>query len=158
MLCISPIDDRIVLFGQSCVGKTTFAARLPSHAHVCFDALFPWHQIETLGLSTSAALDHVAAACVQERYVLDGWHLGGADGRLLPAGAAVYVVYAPYRQIIGQYRVPVGDHDEHRAMFDRWYRGVNYDELPGVRYILNAGEFVETTREEFVTFLSARSP
>jgi hypothetical protein len=90
--------------------------------------------------------------------VLDGWHLGGADGRLLPAGAAVYVVYAPYRQIIGQYRVPVGDQDEHRAMFDRWYRGVNYDELPGVRYILNAGEFVETTREEFVTFLSARSP
>ena len=32
-------DDKIVLFGMSCVGKTTFAKELVNHSYYCFDDL-----------------------------------------------------------------------------------------------------------------------
>lgn len=153
---LKPLDDRVVIFGMSCVGKTTFARLFPE-AHRCFDALFPWHLIETFGLSTTAALEHVRRSVGDGHFVLDGWHLADRAGHFLPPGAAVYVVYAPYDQILAQYRIPVIDHEEFRPMFDEWYRSVPYDELPGTRYFRNAGEFVETDREAFLISLPARS-
>lgn len=154
VICNKPLDDRIVVFGQSCVGKTTFALQLLEHRYYCFDALFQWHLIETLGLSTEANFRHIQSVCDAPRFVLDGWHLADREGRFLPVGAAAYVVYAPYETIISQYRVPVASPTEHLPMFGKWYYEINYDELPGTRYFSNEGEFVETTREDYVTFLA----
>lgn len=157
MQCLKPLDRRIVVFGQSCVGKTTFARQLTTHRYCHFDWLFPWHLIETFGLSTSAALEHVRNNCSRSPFVLDGWHLADKEGEYLPEGSCVYVVYAPYEQIISQYRIPVTDPEEFRMMYDKWYRTVPYEKLPGTRYFLNAGEFVETSRESFLSSLPERS-
>src|SRR4051812_21762650 len=114
MICLKPSDGRIVVFGQSCVGKTTFAKQLNGHVYHCFDELFHWHLIETFGLSIESNLVHIRNVCqASDKFVLDGWHLSDKDGLFLPAGAVVYVVYAPYDQIISQYRVPVYEHEEH---------------------------------------------
>lgn len=153
MQCLKPLDERIVLFGQSCVGKTTFALQVADHGYRCFDALFPWHLIETLGLSISAALEHVREACGDGPFVLDGWHLADRDGLYLPVGACVYVVYAPYQTILRQYRVPVTDPLEYWPMYQKWYAEVTYGRLPGVRYFLNTGEFRETSSESFLSSL-----
>ncbi len=138
-------SDKIVMWGMSCVGKTTFAKRL-SHDYLCFDAMFPWHDIETLGLSIDVSLDAIRQECERhERFVLDGWHLADPLVEHCPR-ATIYVVYAPYEQIISQYRVPVDSADQHYCMFKQWY-DIGFP----ARYFLNRGEFVETTREEFLT-------
>jgi GTPase SAR1 family protein len=147
------MQDKIVVYGMSCSGKTTFARTLIEHTYHCFDAMFPWHLIETLGLSAFSALQHVQRQCTGDRYVLDGWHLSDKEGLLLPQGASVYVVYAPYERIISQYRVSVEDFWQHLSMFRKWYYEVDYDQLPCVHYISNEGQFVERSREHFLTLL-----
>lgn len=143
-----PLDDRIVVFGMSCAGKTTFSQLLP-RPYYCFDWLFQWHLVEGLGCSPSANLEHVSRECSSAQFVLDGWHLSDKTGRYLPVGAVVYVVYSEYDRIVSQYRVPYSDPDEFRGMFAKWYHGVDYNQLPGVRYFLNDGSFVETDSIEF---------
>lgn len=149
---LAPLDDRVVLFGQSCAGKTTFASLLSDRTYYCFDAMFHWHLIETLGLSIEANLQYVKDHCTADRYVLDGWHLADKRGRFLPPGAMIYVVFAPYETIIAQYRIPVTRPDEHRAMHRRWYQEVQYSDF-GARYFLNDGDFSEITQDQFYAFL-----
>lgn len=151
---LKPFDDKVVLFGQSCSGKTTFSKLLKEHNYYCFDELFQWHMVETLGLSTEANLCHVSNFCTASRYVLDGWHLADKEGRWLP-DASVYVVYATYNQIIEQYRIPVSRQEEHWSMFKKWYHEIDYPSLKS-RYFLNEGQghnFVETSEGDFLQFL-----
>lgn len=138
---------------MSCVGKTTFAHQLCEQgrpSYLCFDSLYPWHCIETLGLSISAALRTVAEVCEgHESFVLDGWNLADADGDYLPKQSSVYVVYAPYDQIIGQYRVPVPRFEQHLPMYKRWY-GIDLSRFSRCYWRSMPGKhFVETTEDEF---------
>lgn len=143
----------IIVMGMSCVGKTTYAQTLKDHIYYCFDALFPWNDIESLGLSTEEGLKHVRDSCVDPKFVLDGWHLSDPTGELFPP-AEVHVVYAPYDQIISQYRVPVEDHNQHRPMFRKWYHDIKYPSFQRSSFIQNDGHsFVETSLEDFLTFL-----
>lgn len=145
-------NDKIVVFGQSCAGKTTFSKRLENHSYVCFDELFQWHLIETLGLSIKCNLQYVKDFCdglKKQKYILDGWHLSDKSGMYLPKDVAVYVVWASYEKIISQYRIPVVDIEEFRPMYRKWYCEVNYFDLPNVRYFENNGDFVEITEEQF---------
>lgn len=144
------LDDRIVLFGQSCAGKTTFAQTLKNHTYYCFDYLFQWHYIETFGLSISENFKYIQDHCVSEKFVLDGWHLSDKKGEYLPNGAAVYVIWAPYEKIISQYRVKVYHPDEHRSMYKKWYIDVDYDLFDNVRYFSNLDRFEEISRDEFI--------
>lgn len=137
-----PLEDKIVLFGMSCSGKTTFAKGLCARQYHCFDALFQWHLIETLGLSIEANLKHIQKVCSEDRWVLDGWHLGDKEGEFLPVGSTVCVIYSSYQKIIDQYRVPVVEPLVH--MYRKWY-GINYEAFAGTRYILNDGDFQETS-------------
>lgn len=146
--------DRIVVFGMSCAGKTTFAQTLFDHHYYCFDLLFHWHLIETCGLSTDANLEEIRDGCTEPKYVLDGWHLADAEGRLLPQ-AVVYVVFADYDRIIDQYRVPVRDRMEHWQMFCRWYQ-IHYEHFPHVCYVENTGKFEQRTPEYFRQFVAAQ--
>lgn len=148
---LTPLDDKIVVMGMSCSGKTTFAKQLDHHYH-CFDALFQWHVIETLGLSIAANLKQLSKICTEDKYVLDGWNLADKECRYLPEGAVVYVVYAPYEQIIKQYRIHVSDPEEFRPMFHKWYYEIEYPRLH-CRYFANGGTFTETTEKEFISFL-----
>lgn len=140
-------DDKIVLFGMSCVGKTTFAKQLTTHTYYCFDAMFKWHQIEALGLSAEANFKHIQESCDAERFVIDGWHLSDKNGKYLPEGSRAYVVYANYDRIIRQYRIAVDDHEQHRHMYEKWY-GIDYQAM-NARYYLNESEFKETNYDEF---------
>jgi len=140
--------EKIIIWGMSCSGKTTFAKLLSQtegHQYYCFDALYPWHTIETLGLSIDAALTFVSASCTASKFVLDGWNLADIHGVHMPRGSSIYVVYNSYDYIIGQYRKKVRHFDEHRQMFARWYD----IQIPNVRYFLNNGAFVETSAETF---------
>ena len=150
--------DRVVIMGCSCVGKSTMARLMTDHHYVCFDSLFPWHEIETFGLSTTAALQSVKEFCEQfPKFVLDGWHLSDVAGDWFPEGVAVYVLYADYDQVIDQYRRPVDEHEEHREMFNKWY-DLEYEKYPGVRYFENCrGEFAERFVDDFRYFLSTKS-
>ena len=115
--------DRIIIWGMSCVGKTTFAQRIAKDVgseYVCFDAHFPWHTIETLDGSPVAGLGHLSELCSTEKCIVDGWHLSGADWSHFPEDYMVYVLVAPYDQIIDQYRVPVDHRDQHLNMFKKW--------------------------------------
>jgi len=145
-------DDKIVIMGMSCSGKTVFAKQFTDHHYYCFDSLFQWHTVETLGLSTEANMKHVSNFCNADRYVLDGWHLSDKKGKWLPEGSSVYVVYASYDHIIDQYRVPVRDREQHRHMFKKWYYEIDYPSLSS-RYFLNEGQFTETSEEEFLIYV-----
>ena len=136
------------------MGKTTYAQTLKDHVYYCFDALFPWNDIESLGLSTEEGLKHVRDSCVDPKFVVDGWHLSDPTGKLFPSDVAVHVVYAPYDQIISQYRVSVEDHDQHRPMFRKWYHEIKYPVFQSFNFFLNTGySFVETSLEDFIGFL-----
>ena len=134
---LKPLDDQISLMGMSCSGKTTFAGLL-EHEYYCFDALFPWHQIETFGMSITKSLDHVARCCVSERFVLDGWHTADLEGKHLPP-TSVYVIYSSYNHIVSQYRRQVLNHLEYFPMYRKWYSYNN----PEARYFFNQGDFIE---------------
>jgi hypothetical protein len=148
--CFRSLDDRIVVFGMSCVGKTTFARALLGHHYHCFDSLFHWYELETLGLSYEENIKQVRDVCDMgpKKFVLDGWSLSDPKGLFLPE-ASVYVVYASYEQIIDQYRVPVSSVGEFSRMFYRWYGEVEYHSLPGIRYFKNERQFRETMPFEF---------
>jgi adenylate kinase family enzyme len=151
-------DDKIVLFGMSCAGKTYFANNyLEDHTYYCFDAMFNWHGIETMGLSISANMKALVRQCKSERYVLDGWHLCDKQGEYIPEDATVYVIYADYARIVDQYRIEVNHPEEYRSMFHKWYSGVTYHTFPRVRYWENTGNFLERPYEAFQAFLFRNS-
>jgi len=142
-------SERIVIWGMSCVGKTTFAQQI-DRPYLCFDALFPWHEIETFGLSVSAAMTYVGMVMAShEQFVLDGWHLSDQEGGEFPSNTTSYVLYAPYERIVGQYRAPVDDPEQHRVMFEKWY---SIKHPSPTRYFVNDGSFVETSEDEFRLF------
>lgn len=146
---IDNIDDKIVIFGQSCSGKTTFAKLLAQHHYYCFDNLFEWHQFECLGLSAEMNFRHICEICQSPKYVLDGWHLADKEGKYLPKNSRVYVVYCSYEQIVDQYRIEVKQRDEYLMMYKRWYSDVDYEKLHA-RYVKNdKQQFIETDRQEF---------
>lgn len=141
-------SKRIVIFGMSCVGKTTFAQDIPRR-YLCFDALFPWHSMETLGLPFGAAMERVKSECeCLSEFVLDGWHLGDEGCWYFPSGTTAYVLISPYYKIIEQYRVSVDDPNQHLGMFKNWY-SIKYPSP--TRYFVNDGSFVEISEKEFIT-------
>jgi hypothetical protein len=149
---LSPLDEKIIVWGQSCVGKTHFSQQL-DRPYLCFDALFRWHEIETLGFSPTKNLEYISSLMTGP-CVLDGWHLSDPHGGLMPRDAVVYILYAPYRQIIEQYRVPVREYYEHHMMFHRWYKIEPTAFQNKLRYVRNTvGSFIETTYEQFSAFM-----
>lgn len=145
------------MYGMSCVGKTYYAQTLrdhDNHEYYCFDAMFNWHAIETMGLSTSANLKSVAKRCVASKYVLDGWHLSDREGKYLPKDCMVYVVFAEYPSIIQQYRIEVASPEEHRYMFHKWYNDIPYEKFARVRYWENLGRFIERPAVAYQAFLA----
>ena len=151
-----PLPQRIVIFGQSCSGKTTFARSLPVHEHVEFDRYFPWHVYEAFGGDHRRLLAEVLTHCPPAPHALDGWHLSDAGGECLPSGHSVVCVYCDYERLVSQYRIPVSDPEEFRRMHTRWYREVDYAALPGVRFFRNGGSsFDEMSPAEFFEVASA---
>ena len=113
---------RVVTWGMSCVGKTTMAGLMNDHAYFCFDAMFNWHEIETLGLSINANLKHIRDICEPlQNFVIDGWHLADNQGLLFPKNTTAYVLYDEYDSIINRYRVKVDDRMQHISMYRKWY-------------------------------------
>lgn len=144
---LSPHSDRIVCWGMSCVGKTTFAKLMTDHTYFCFDAMFNWHLIETLGLSIEANLRHVSEVCdTAANFVLDGWHLADKTGSLFPPGTTAYVVCDDYESIIKRYRVPVLDKLQHMPMYRKWY---DLQLSCPVRYFKNDGKSIVETESYF---------
>lgn len=140
-------SERIVIYGMSCVGKTTFAQSIPN-SYLCFDALFPWHTMETLGLSFDVAMKKVKSECeLNVSFVLDGWHLGDEQGVYFPSNTTAYVLIAPYCRIISQYRVQVDDPNQHLGMFKKWY-SIKYPSP--TRYFVNEGCFKEISESDFL--------
>lgn len=134
---------------MSCVGKTTFAKTI-DRQYICFDALFPWYDIELFGLSTSASLKSIRDSCIGS-FVLDGWHLSDSVGKYLPVGTTVYCLFADYEFIVKQYRIPVTEYDEFRMMFHRWYnKSLKFID---VRYWKNTGTFDEVSKDDFFIWL-----
>lgn len=115
-------SDKIIVYGMSCVGKTTFSNLIFSHQYFCFDALFDWHSIETLGLSIESNLIHICNNLKSApKFVLDGWHLFDKSCKLIPKDFQIYVIYDDYDSIIQRYRVPVLSHKDHFSMYQKWY-------------------------------------
>jgi len=117
---------KIVVFGMSQVGKTTYATSL-NVPYFCFDYLFPWALVEGFAdLSTEEALKHTIAVCEKEdSYVLDGWHLSDIHGDLLPEDCEIHVLYDHHQNIIDRYTTPVVSSDNHREMYKKWYGEIN---------------------------------
>jgi len=145
-------SPRVVIFGMSCVGKTTLAKLMTDHMYFCFDAMFNWHLVETLGMSIESNLKHVAILCDPvPNFVLDGWHLADKAGSLFPKDTTAYLLYDDYDSIIRRYRVPVLNQLQHMPMYQKWY---DLELSKPIRYIRNDGEkFVETTENEFKLLL-----
>lgn len=152
-MILENFDDKIVVFGMSCVGKTTFSKTLTEHTYYCFDYLFQWHCIETFGLSITENFKHIKEQCTANKFILDGWHLADSRGQYLPPDSAVYVIWAPYEKIISQYRVKVYEPDEHISMYHKWYIDIDYSIFDKVRYFSNLRNFEEISRKEFLTSL-----
>ncbi len=150
MILKKELDDRIVVFGMSCAGKTTFSKQLLNHHYYCFDAMFHWHLIESLGLSVTLNLEYIQNKCNQLKFVIDGWNLSDAIGNFFPSNSTVYVVYAPYEQIVKQYRIPVLDFNEFRSMYEKWYQQIDYKKFKA-RYFYNTGNcFIEKDSDDFL--------
>lgn len=141
-------SPRIVIWGMSCVGKTTMAGLMKDHTYLCFDAMFNWHLIETLGLSIETNLKHISKICdAVPNFVLDGWHLSDETGSLFPADTVAYVLYDDYDSIIRRYRVSVEDKMQHLPMFLKWYDLKL--EIPVRFFKNNMSEIRETESKEF---------
>ena len=142
-------SPRVIMYGMSCVGKTTFAQLMTDHQYFCFDALFDWYTIETLGLSIDANLQRASDLCnAAAKFVLDGWNLGDKEGQFFPSGTTAYVVYDDYDSIIDRYRVEVTNRQQHLPMFNKWY---DLELRKPARYFKNhGGDIEETGIDEFI--------
>jgi hypothetical protein len=132
---------KIVVFGMSQVGKTTYAKSLDI-PYYCFDYLFPWALVESFpDLSIDEALKHTLID-LPEHYVLDGWHLADIQGDLLPEDCEIHVLYDHHQNIIDRYSVPVVALDNHREMYKKWYGNIN-DSIRTKFYKVHYGEIPE---------------
>lgn len=145
---LKPVDNKIIVLGQSCSGKTTFAKLLENH-YYCFDALFPWHIIETFNLSIIKALEDINLQCKENCYVLDGWHTADLNCDLTPKDSNLYVVYTEYNNIVKNFPREI-NHKELIYMFKKWY---SFDKT-NARYFYNNGDFFETTIDQYKEFIS----
>lgn len=144
-------SSRVLLWGMSCAGKTTFAQTMTEHAYMCFDALFNWHLIETVCLPIDTQLKHISALCdMHPKFVIDGWHLSDKRCELSPPDTTAYVIYDDYESIIRRYRVPVSTHMEHFHMFKRWY---DLELSIPVRFFKNGDIITETDFGQFKLLL-----
>ena len=124
------------------------AGLMKDHTYLCFDAMFNWHLIETLGLSIETNLKHISKICdAVPNFVLDGWHLSDETGSLFPADTVAYVLYDDYDSIIRRYRVSVEDKMQHLPMFLKWYDLKL--EIPVRFFKNNMSEIRETESKEF---------
>lgn len=141
-------SPRIVIWGMSCVGKTTMAGLMNDHVYFCFDSMFNWHEIETLGLSINTNLKNIRNTCDPlQNFVIDGWHLADKQGLLFPKDTTVYVLYDDYDSIINRYRVNVDDRMQHMPMYRKWY---DIELSVPIRYFKNNMEsIIETDVIEF---------
>lgn len=152
MKLLQPLNKRIVCYGMSCVGKTTFAKQL-HHKYHCFDALFQWHLIESFGLSIKENFIYINDICKEEEFVIDGWHLSDLKGDFLPKDSTVYLIWSPYKKILSQYRIPVFNYNEFFDMYKKWYSNLKSPSFK-IRYILNDGDFVEVNEFDFYKMLN----
>lgn len=144
---------RIVVFGMSQVGKTTYAKSLDL-PYACFDYMFPWPLVESFpDLSINEALKNVVTlTCRSDNFVLDGWHLADIQGDLLPRDCEIHVLYDHHQNIIDRYSVPVVSLDNHREMYKKWYGDINDSERTKF-YRIHYGKAPElTTFEHFDNF------
>jgi len=117
---------KVVVFGMSCVGKTTYAKSL-GLPYFCFDYLFPWDLIETFPeITIDKALKNVIFQCEKENsYVLDGWHLADLEGNFIPEDCEIHILYDSHKNIIDRYRTPVISSDQHFSMYKKWYWNID---------------------------------
>ena len=117
--------SKVILWGMSCVGKTTYAKSLDL-PYFCFDYLFPWNLVESFpDLSMDEAIKNTIRTLSKESsYVLDGWHLSDIKGTLLPEDCEIHVLYDHHQNIIDRYRVPVVALDGHKEMYKKWYSNI----------------------------------
>lgn len=149
---LKPIDDKIVLLGMSCVGKTKMAESLLSHKYYCFDALFPWHVLETIGGSIKRSLLDIKPS--ETKFVLDGWHNSDLRCKLTPKESVPYLIYADYSFILSNYRVPISGPQAFFNMYQIWYKA---EFAKNTRFIKNTGSFSETSKEEFIETINTQS-
>lgn len=145
-----PLDDKIVLYGMSCSGKTTFATNVKGHRYICFDEFFPWHDIETLGISAKQYLIKIRDM-LSDKCILDGWHLSDKNFNLLSKEIKVYAVYSEYDFIVNNYRGKINGPLAYENMYDLWYtRDLKVD-----KYIRNKGNcFIETSFDEYLEIIN----
>lgn len=119
------MNNKIIVWGMSCVGKTTYAKSL-NLPYFCFDYLFPWSLVETFSdLSIEKALEYVVTECEKSSdYILDGWHLSDIEGKFIPQDCQVHVLYDHHHNIIDRYRVSIVSLDNHREMYRKWYGAI----------------------------------
>jgi hypothetical protein len=138
---------RIVVFGMSQVGKTTYAKSLDL-PYACFDYMFPWPLVESFpDLSIDEALKDVVAR-LPEHCVLDGWHLSDIQGNLLSEDCEIHVLFDHHQNIIDRYTVPVVALDNHSEMYKKWYGDIN-DSTRTKFYRIHCGKAPELTTFEY---------
>lgn len=152
---LSPLDDKLVLMGMSCVGKTTLASSLVREGYVLhsFDYRYKYHLSGLPGVGKRRQWEKIIGDCVEPRFVLDNWttedRLGGILFDKCP-DACLVVLFAGLADILKRYRVPVKGKDAHKTMYDKIYRSTPFEEYPKVRFVeVVGGRYLEHTLSGF---------
>lgn len=137
---LSPLGDKLVLMGMSCVGKTTLASSLAprGYAHRSFDAVYTYSLASLSGVSRRRDWARIISSCTEDRFVLDNWTTEDPCGETLYSvcpTACVVVLFDARENVLGRYRAPVTAEDRHRGMYDKMYRRTPFEAYRRVRFL-----------------------
>ncbi len=149
---LSPLDDKLVLMGMSCVGKTSMAHELKTHQYYSFDAQFKYG-LKVPGISRKKNWQLILDRCTENKFVLDNWSTEDVLGKTIYhkyPDACICVVFDRYQDILRRYRVPVTGKDAHYKMYEKMYCEIPFEDYQRVRYFRwDQGNYVEYLEKEF---------
>jgi hypothetical protein len=159
MNLLKPLDDKIVLMGMSCVGKTTLGQKLKSEGRTLyhFDPQYNYKLAGMVGFSPRKNLKKIIQNCPADQFVLDNWSTEDKQGALLYEEcpeACICVVFDTYPNILARYRCDVKGEDGFYMMYEKMYCKVPFEEYPRVRFLkVESEDYREFYLEEFREFI-----
>lgn len=142
--------SKIALMGMSCVGKTTYAKTLPN-TYISFDDKFAYNLSLHTDYNIAYNLNKITSIC-GSNFVLDNWAFYDIDGKIFykafPDGV-MYLLYAPYNDILKRYRVKIHGPDAFRMMYTNMYLKKDFTKYQNIKYIKVDSTYTMTSYEQF---------
>ncbi len=144
---------QIALIGMSCVGKTTFAQKMPLKL-ISFDSFYRYDLAVLPNFNHIKNLELILDQC-EDDFVIDNWlyyDCGKTFYTKFPEGC-IYLLYSSYNDILARYRNIIHGPDAFLTMYENMYINNDFSQYKNIKYFYVGANNKETSCEEYKKFI-----